>query len=326
MSPTTVTESNFTVAETDHYFAEHSAKHPVNTWRHVRRMSDKDHQFVIRENQDTMYSHAVVDCSKGASLRNPAWDVFSVLQIIDENHYTVDVVYPGEEKTITPDMLAIGTHVFINGRTGVRTFDEGGFAEAHAHQDAYEIRADSAEPYEPKGFDTGSLDAVRSDLITHLTEMDHQQYFFGTKEEVTVNDEAKRQFLIASAAGWGGLPVEHATYLTIAPSDMAKSRRPAVLHLRPPPLRFELGGFFSVCAYDATGWIRTEPYSLNNRQLEVNRDGTYTIHFNAPELPNNIQTVEGFTTVMRLYMPESVDKILEYVNQVQSTATIEAIE
>jgi hypothetical protein len=80
--------SNFTIAETDRYFVDHSKEHEVNTFRHSREMLSVDNQFVVRENRDVMYSHAVVDISEGATLINPAWDVFSVLQMIDENQYT----------------------------------------------------------------------------------------------------------------------------------------------------------------------------------------------------------------------------------------------
>ena len=75
-----VTQENFIVAETDRYFSEHVAKHPVNTIRHSRDPSGPDNQFVITENQDVLYSHAVVDTSGGATITNPAWDYFGCLQ------------------------------------------------------------------------------------------------------------------------------------------------------------------------------------------------------------------------------------------------------
>lgn len=63
-----VDERNFTIAETDLYMVNHSKEHAVNTFRHSRKMSSIDNQFVVRENRDVMYSHAVVDISKGATL------------------------------------------------------------------------------------------------------------------------------------------------------------------------------------------------------------------------------------------------------------------
>ena len=109
-----VDERNFTIAETDLYMLNHSKEHPVNTFRHAREMSSVDNQFVVRENRDVLYSHAVVDISEGATLVNPDWDVFSVIQVIDENQYTIGSIYPGEQKTFTPDDVALGNHLFLN--------------------------------------------------------------------------------------------------------------------------------------------------------------------------------------------------------------------
>ena len=103
-----VTTENFNVAETDRYMAAHSAKHAVNAIRHAREPSGPDNQFVITENKDVLYSHAVVDTEGGATISNPAWDYFSVIQIIDEGHYTLHVLYPGESVTLTPADLTQG--------------------------------------------------------------------------------------------------------------------------------------------------------------------------------------------------------------------------
>ncbi len=111
-----------------------------------------------------MYSHAVVDISEGATLINPAWDVYSSIQVIDENQYTIAVVYPGKSVTITKEMVALGDHVFLNIRTGVRTLDE-----------------------------------TRKRLIGRMNEATQPKYYFGTKDEVdSIN------FLIAIAGGWAG--------------------------------------------------------------------------------------------------------------------------
>ena len=94
-----VDERNFTIAETDLYMLNHSQEHPVNTFRHAREMSSVENQFVVRENRDVLYSHAVVDISEGATLVNPDWDVFSVIQVIDENQYTIASIYAGTSPT-----------------------------------------------------------------------------------------------------------------------------------------------------------------------------------------------------------------------------------
>jgi len=316
-----VTTENFTVAETDKYFSEHAEKHPVNTLHHSREMSSKDNQFVIRENQDTQYSNALVDISEGATIINPPWDVYSSIQVIDEHHYTVAVLYPGDTLTITKDMVELGNHVYLNIRTGVRSLDSAGFAEAHEHQDSYVIQANSSKPYEPKDFDRESLDSVRNVLLEKAVNVKAWRAF-GTKEEVDSLD-----FLLASAAGWAGLPAKHATYVTnIQPSGEALQGVCSMITLPLPPLKFDKGGFFSVTTYGPDGYIATENFALNNRQAEANPDGTYTFHFNCEGAKNNIDVVENWNMTIRLYMPNSLDDILAYIEKINQEAKVEIIK
>ncbi|MEX0274831.1 MAG: DUF1254 domain-containing protein [Flavobacteriaceae bacterium] len=316
-----VDENNFTIAETDLYMLNHSKEHAVNTFRHSRKMSDKDNQFVVRENQDVMYSHAVVDISEGATLVNPEWDVYSVIQVIDENQYTIGVVYPGESKTFTTDDVALGNHLFLNMRTGVRTLDSIGYAEAHQHQDNVQILAKSNNSYKEKGFDTKTLDEARTRLKARMAEATKPEYYFGTKQEVD-----SLQFLIASAVGIFGLPVEHAAYLnTIQPSKEIQEGKCASLTLPVPPIEFDKGGFFSVTTYNKEGWIATDNFALNNRMAEANKDGTYTFHFNCTGAKNNIDVVPGWAVLIRLYRPESKKAVLEYMKTANENIQFELI-
>jgi len=316
-----VDERNFTIAETDLYMLNHSNEHPVNTFRHAREMSSVDNQFVVRENRDVLYSHAVVDISEGATLINPDWDVFSVIQVIDENQYTIASIYPGEQQTFTPDDVALGNHLFLNMRTGVRSLDEAGFAEAHQHQDSVRILANSATAYQPKGFETQSLDETRVRLKARADEISRPDLAMGTADQVE-----PESFLIASAVGIFGLPIGDAAYLnTIQPTDEVRSGQPSRITLPVPPLNFDKGGFFSVTTYDGQGWIVKENFALNNRTAEPNEDGTYTFHFNAPGQTNNIDVVDGWTMLIRLYAPQSREAIVQYMKDAEHTIQIELL-
>lgn len=317
-----VDESNFTIAETDRYFVDHSKEHNVNTFRNSREMSTVENQFVVRENRDVMYSHAVVDISEGATLINPEWDVFSVIQVVDENQYTIASIYPGEQKTFTPNDVALGNHLFLNMRTGVRSLDEKGFAEAHKHQDSVVIDAKSSKPYQAKGFEKKSLDETRTRLKSRMAEADKPEFYFGTKAEIEPT-----QFLIASAVGIFGLPIKDAAYLnTIQPTGEAKKGAPSKITLPKPPLNFDKGGFFSVTTYDAKGWIAKEEYALNNNTAKPNEDGSVTFHFNAPGMPNNIEVVEDWTMLIRLYAPRSKEAIMEYMKNAEENIQVELLE
>lgn len=314
----TVTEENFNLAETDRYMAEHSAEHAVNSIRHAREPSGPDNQFVITENKDVLYSHAVVDTMGGATITNPDWDYLSMIQIIDENHYTLHVLYAGESVTLTPEDLTTGRYVFLNMRTGLKSTDDDGLADAHAHQDGFVIDASSAEPYRAKGFDTGSLDAVRASLVARAGEADKPELFFGRPEDVD-----PEMFLIATAKGWGGLPYADAVYVsTIVPEGASAEGACSEMTLPRPPLRFDEGAFFSVTTYSADSWIVEENFALNDRAAEANDDGSVTFRYNCPGEPNNMDVQEGWTQVIRLYQPQSADAISDYVDTLARTVRV----
>lgn len=316
-----VDERNFTIAETDLYMVNHSKEHDVNTFRHSREMSSVNNQFVVRENRDVMYSHAVVDISQGATIINPEWDIFSVIQVIDENQYTIASIYPGEQQTFTPKDVALGNYLFLNMRTGVRSLDEEGYKEAHHHQDNVIIKSNSSNAYQAKGFETRSLDKTRAALKARMAEADKPEFYFGTKYEV---DET--QFLIASAVGIFGLPIKDAAYLnTIQPTGEVKSGAPSKITLPAPPLNYDKGGFFSVTTYDEKGWIAKEKFALNNTTATPNKDGSYTFHFNAPGQINNIDVVENWTILIRLYAPTSVSEIMDYMKKAEKNINIEPL-
>ncbi len=315
-----VENSNFTIAETDLYMSDLAKEVPVNTFRHSRQLSTKDHQFVVRENQDVMYSHAVVDVSEGATIINPAWDVYSAVEVFDENQYTIAVIYPGQQKTFTPKDLALGTHIFLNMRTAVRSFDKKGYDEAHKHQDAVVIDAKSKKPYIAKEFDRSSQDSIRATLKARIAEITSTQYAFGTRKEVQENPTI---FLISSAVGIFGLPLKDAAYITqIQPSSELKSGVCSSLTLPVPPLQFNKGGFFSVTTYDENGWIAKDNYALSNRQAKPNEDGTYTFRFNCPGKQNNIDVVPNWNSIIRLYRPNTEKDILDYMNKAVANVKI----
>jgi hypothetical protein len=98
-----VTDYAYRVSETDFNIKRSLAKAPINTWAHQSDVSRVETQQVIRENQDVIYSSAVVDCSEGATFTVPASETYHIIEIIDQQNYIVDVVYPGKSLTVTPE-------------------------------------------------------------------------------------------------------------------------------------------------------------------------------------------------------------------------------
>ncbi|MDV6211848.1 hypothetical protein R3Q08_26640 [Rhodococcus erythropolis] len=155
-----VTRENFVEAETAHYFREQLAKAPLNEYSHSRVPVNVETQVVIRSNVDLIYSLAVVDVTEEASFSLAPSNEYQIAQIIDENHYVVGVIYPGETLTVRNTDLSAGTHVDVAGRTAT----VGGLERAHELQDARRIGAATANPYQGRKFDEDTRKSVGAEL------------------------------------------------------------------------------------------------------------------------------------------------------------------
>jgi hypothetical protein len=122
---------------------------------------------------------------------------------------------------------------------------------------------------------------------------------FGPKEEV---DPVRH--LIATAAGWGGLPPREAHYLGVwpgLPADGAYS-----LTVRDVPV----DGFWSISVYNADGFFEAndrDAYSVNDITAAPNGDGSVTVHFGGcdDDRPNCLPIMDGWNYTVRLYRPRA---------------------
>ncbi|MFO0815077.1 MAG: subclass B3 metallo-beta-lactamase [Gemmatales bacterium] len=114
--PVPVTVQNFTRAETDLYFGRMVQKNGgVGTVGGPREFTPIDKQDVVRMNRDTLYSSGVfdLDASPVTIMLPEAGKRYMAMQVINQDHYTVEVVYtPGQhtfnkEKVGTRYMVAI---------------------------------------------------------------------------------------------------------------------------------------------------------------------------------------------------------------------------
>lgn len=297
-----VTEENFAHAESSLYFQKQQDKFPVNQWQHVRQMADKDHQDIIRMNADTAYSIAIVDVSEGATISLPASDAYQSILVIDENHYMPYVIYSGESVFLSKKDLTIGEHVYLLMRTSSENMQ--------SRQDAAVIDAKSAKPFTSKNYNQNDLNALRTKLIGRMAEVQARSHLaFGKKDEV---DPVVH--LVASAAGWAGLPATHAMYLP----DMTVIERSGVcsaVTFEAPNLQYDKGAFWSITAYNAEGWIATDNFAINSKSAKANGNGTYTVHFNCEGTVNNINVPENWNATFRMYMPVDVQETLMYMKE-----------
>ncbi|MFI5716820.1 hypothetical protein [Nocardia sp. NPDC051750] len=304
-----VTRENFVEAETAHYFREQLAKAPVNQYFHNREPVNVDTQIIIRSNVDLIYSYAVVDVTEEATFTVAPSQEYQIAQIIDENHYVVGVVYPGEMLTVRNADLSAGNHVYVAGRTATA----GGLRTAQQLQDARRITATTSNPYRGRDFDGETRKSVGAELETHAAEADFAKAF-GTPDTTD-----PYQHLLGARLGWGGLPPGHAQYF----QAMTTSTGADVWTFDVPPLDYGHNGYFSVIKYDDMGWLDVERPGLSDRELVRNEDGTISIWFGddrVSDRPNVIRATEGqkFYYGVRLYRPLDVEQTRRYIDGLRS--------
>ena len=294
-----VTVETFARAETDRMFASLQAEAGgVNRFEHNRAPTPIDRQPVIRMNRDTLYSSAIVDISAGATVTLPdGGDRYISAMVVNQDHFINRILHePGDhhltvEEFETP-WVAVAVRILVD------PADDADVAAVNTLQDQLSVEAASARAFELPDYDTTGLDAVRRGLLglaRHRGGFDHA---FGARGDV---DPIRH--LIATAAGWGGLPDREARYIGLEPSFPASEYR---LTVRDVPV----DGFWSVSVYNAEGFFQAndrDAYSVNNLTATPNDDGSFTIHFGGcgDDRANCLPIMDGWNYTVRLYRPRA---------------------
>jgi len=294
--PVIVNADNFIRAETAAQF-DRIVENPggVNRFFHLRGPAPLDKQTVIRMNRDTIYSSALVDISKGATLIVPdAGDRYMSIMVVNEDHYINKVIHePGEHELTVKEF---GTpYVAMAVRTLVDASDPADIRKANALQDQLKIKAASAKAYTHPDYDKESYKTTYEALLVLGRGMADAGATFGRKEDV---DPVRH--LLATAWGWGGLPEEEAYYLNVEPNLPVGAYQ---LTFRDVPV----DAFWSVSVYNKQGFIDPndqDAYSVNSLTGTANDDGSFTIHFGGdPRSTNHLPIAEGWNYTVRFYQP-----------------------
>lgn len=295
--PQLVSPDNFARAESDLYFTGIVNDAGVGSFLHHRELSPIDHQVVIRQNRDTLYSAAVFDLDAGpvtVTLPDSAGRFMS-LQAISEDHYTTQVVYAPATVNLSRD--EVGTrYVMAAIRTLVDPNDPADLTAVHALQDAVTVAQDAPGSFEAPDWDPVSQKTVRDALVTLATTLPDTRGMFGTAA-----DTDPVRHLIGSANAWGGNPERDALYLTVVPpqNDGTTVHR---LTVKDVPV----DGFWSVTVYNKDGYFTANEqnaYSLNNITAVKDADGSSTIQFGGAGADNLLPITPGWNYTVRLYRP-----------------------
>jgi hypothetical protein len=292
---------NFKRAESHHYFATFVGGAGIGIFAHRREPTAIDKQDVIRMNRDTLYSSGVFDLDAApVTVTLPdAGARFMAMQVINEDHYTLTVVYQSGAHSFTREQ--VGTrYVLLVVRTFVDPTDPSDVATVHALQDAIGVSQAKRGVFEVPDWDRASLDRMRAALngVTAANGGIDSARMFGSRDRVD-----PVQHLLGTAAGWGGNPVTDA-YYTGAMPDRNDGNTVYRLTVKDVPV----DGFWSISVYNKDGFFEKNDrgvYSLNNVTAARNADGSVTVQFGGCDTAagNCIPISPGWNYVVRLYRP-----------------------
>ena len=297
-----VNVENFARAETSAQFDRGLAiAGGLNKWLHIRQPTPLDQQTVIRMNRDTLYSAVIVDISHGAMFTMPdAGDRYMSVMVVNEDHYINKVFHGAGTYELTIEEFHT-PYLMLVVRTLVDASDPDDIAIANALQDQFNVEANSSRPYTHPKYDAASYQATFDALIELGRGIGDTHRTFGRKEDV---DPVRH--LLATAWGWGGLPIGEAFYLNVDPGLTVGAYQ---LTVKDVPV----DAFWSITVYGADGFLHENDfnaYSVNNLTAMPNPDGSITVNFGGdPDNVNHLPVSEGWNYAVRLYQarPEILD-------------------
>jgi hypothetical protein len=289
-----VTLDNYKVAESDLAFHNITKLVGMNKFFHFPVDEfDLDNQTVVRMNQDTVYSGAILNVSEGASITLPETDGRYMSAMVVQNDHYIDQVFKTPGKHV---IKAETDFVMVALRTRINMSDPDDKDKVRALQEATTISVKATEPHVMPNYDMEQLVALRDKLAAEAAELGSLNNMQGARGTV---DE--HMHLLGTAAGWGLLPDANARYLSYGQEDGQGCYK--ATYSVPP---FNEGGFFSITMYDADGWMFSDRAILNEYNIEFNEDGTFDAYFGdcGDEAKNNLPIVDGWNFLMRVYEPK----------------------
>lgn len=296
-----VTPETYIRAETDFAFADFqkNAGGSVNRFFYITRPTPLDQQSVVRMNRDTLYAGAVVDTEGGATVTIPEFPddrYFSVL-VIDNDHYAPVVFYepgthgiPGDTKYVT-----LIQRIQLMDPSNPEDVDL-----VNQLQRQITIKASSADVFPGPKWDRDSMLELRTRYEREFQKFDqYEPDWMGRRGKV--NEKTRH---LAAAGAWGLFPEEDAVYINYTgPSDPSKCY--TATYEVP-----ENNAFWSITVYGNDGFMKSDNNIVNDRNVTLNSDGTFTVFFGSEEScgarANRVDITDGWNFLMRVYRPGKI--------------------
>lgn len=307
MAAETVTPETFIRAEVDVIFAQFqkNAGSDVNRFYYIRQPTPLDAQAVVRMNRDTLYAGAVVDTEGGATITIPEFPddrYFSIL-VIDNDHYAPVVFYepgthdiPGDTKYVT----------LVQRIQVVDPSDPEDVALVNEMQNRFVINASSHDLFPEPVWDVGSMLTLRAEYEKEFQKFaQYEPDWMGPRGQV--NEETRH---LAVAGAWGLFPEKDAVYINYTGPASADACYTATYEVPPND------AFWSITVYGSDGFMESDNNVVNDRNVELNDDGTFTVFYGPEQLcgdrPNRVDIAEGWNFLMRVYRPGAKILAREY--------------
>jgi hypothetical protein len=159
------------------------------------------------------------------------------------------------------------------------------------------VKATSAEPFPTPQWDKAAMLALRADYEQEFQKFDqYEPDWMGPRGQV--NEQTRH---LAVAGAWGLFPEKDAVYINYTgPSDPTK----CYIATYAVP---DNDAFWSITVYGNDGFMKTDNNIVNDRNVTLNDDGSFTVHFGSEEAcgaqPNRVDITEGWNFLMRVYRP-----------------------
>jgi len=274
----------------------------LNTFYHFPGLASAEDTFVVSPNNDTIYSVATVNASKGFTLKLPdVGDRFLSVQVITEDHTTPFHLYGGGTHTFKAEDLETD-YITVAIRTGTD-----GSAEDIAYvtkdlQPQYAIEGAASEDTLARP-DVETMKKVRGALLAEYSKLDDT---FDTMKRRTEDIDDWERFTYVSAGALGLSADEDAMYKPYALTG-AKGGQCYVATYPKVPAK----AFFSITVYGPEKYLMSNEDNIvtSNRGISLNDDGSFTVAFGDETCrklaPNFAYTPkDGWSFLMRAYRPD----------------------